>query len=199
MCNLEVNTCLAIIYSIDEFCSVETHGSSVFGLSFYIYATFHRFNVWHVFGAEIFITYLLQNALNCKSQDQFLIQYNNIRSLKSQFDQTQLWALVWTCQIGWINNCKTIQETCTVEFFDSKVSLKAELLHLLFKHFPSWFSQNFEQQKKLSFISAIYRGSPTSTVSTSMISTNTIVSLFMNMLAQWKIYVGEAPKNLKNI
>ena len=71
-----------------------------------------------------------------------------------------------------------------MEFFDSKVSLKAELLHLLFKHFPSWFGQNFEQQKKLSFISAIYRGFPTSTVSTSMISTNTIVSLFMNMLVE---------------
>jgi len=123
------------------------------------------------FGAEILITYLLHNAPNCKSQDQFLIQYNNIRSLKTQCKQTQLWPLVWTCHIGWVNNCNTFQETCTVEFFDSKVSLKAELHNLLFKHFPSWFGQHFQQHEKLCDFHF-------STVSTSMISTKTIVSLW---------------------
>lgn len=97
---------------------------------------------------------------NCKSPDQFLIQYNNIRSLKTQCKQTQLWALVWTCHIGWVNNFNAIQETCTVEFFDSKVSLKAELHNLLFKHFPSWFGQHFEQQKKLWLSFQQFTGGP---------------------------------------
>ena len=95
MCKLEVNiSCLAIIYPIVELWSVETQGSSMFGLFIYIKTIFYRFNVEQFFGGEILITYLLHNAPNCTSQDQFLIQYDNIRSLKTQCKQIQLWALV---------------------------------------------------------------------------------------------------------